>query len=100
MTVEVKDLARIIFDSVRFRHGSYSYKMVREAENAEDRPDSIDYGQFYLVSVEEAIKKACKRNGVDGRVEFLIYLALDSWQNDAIAWAEEVLGEKLCLTPA
>jgi hypothetical protein len=46
----------------------------------------VDYKQFYTITLEEACEK-CSPPGV-GR---LVYLALESWWNDTIEWANAVL---------
>ena len=97
--LQIEDLANIVFDAVRINQGSYSFDRVKEAENADNRPQIIDYSQFYEVSVKEACAKACKSRGITEDLAQLIYLSLDGWWNDTIEWAEKVLGKKLIVTP-
>lgn len=80
-------LAKIVVKAADIRENSYDNKAADDARKTQDFPN---YSEFYTKTLHEAIQIACEQEGVSD-VEELIYLAMDTWWNDTIEWAEGVL---------
>jgi hypothetical protein len=98
-----EEMAQIVIDSADFHEKTWNKEAFRLEEETIKRkyPDgsyTLKYGwigppadYFYHYSIEESIQIILRKRGHDERFTYLIYLALSSWMNDALDWAEHII---------
>ncbi|MBW8001788.1 MAG: hypothetical protein FVQ80_07160 [Planctomycetes bacterium] len=93
--MEVKNVAKVVLDSMRIREQSYNEKQYEiDLKKARVRnPESFgpDPAEYYLKDLYESCEQACRENRIDKNLAQLVYLALSSCWNECEGWAGRVL---------
>ena len=85
LTPEV--LAKILQRSAQIKEESFDHT---GADRAEKQRAYVDYNQFYITTLKQAIQQATKEFKVDPRFSHYIYLSFH-WCNDIHDWANNTL---------
>jgi hypothetical protein len=102
--MKIVQIAKTILDAARIREESYDEERFEEenekaiAKSKKENPEGyygihfgVDSSNYYRKTLEESIIEACVDNNIPEDMSRLIDLALDSWWNDSLAWAEDIL---------